>query len=102
MTNKTKEVSKFINKELMQEFFNYLSNEDEYVMEVAFHVATKEKTGTFGEMFHEGGIISTFVLFLVKEKPEILYDVINTQSVPIIDLLKLGLIKSDIEMFKTH
>ena len=98
--NKTRKQE--ITEELMRSFFEFLGKQESDFTEIAFEIATKKNTGTYFEMFKEANVITSFAMFLLLENTSILENILSEQSVPIQDLLKLGLIESDIEMFKIH
>lgn len=90
-----------INAKLMQRFFQFLGEREIDITKIAFSLATQESNGTYLELFSEADITCHFLMFMVQENEPLLQKIFAEQHTPIRDLLKLGLIKSDIELFKT-
>jgi hypothetical protein len=91
-----------INEKLMQNFFKFLGGVGEDTAKIAFYLATQEGDGTYFDMLLEANIASHFLIFMGTENKNLLNKIFVEQSTPIRELLKLGLIKSDIELFKTY
>lgn len=98
----THKVKQEIDEELMQNFFKFLGRQEPNVTTIAFNLATQENSGRYFDMLSEANIIYHFAIFLLEENNNLLKEILGEQSIPIRELLKLGLIKTDIELFKTH
>jgi hypothetical protein len=91
-----------IDGELMRNFFKYLGKQEADGTRTAFYLATQEGSGTYFDMLLEANITNHFLTFMGMEYEALLNKIFAEQSTPIRELLQLGLIKSDIELFKTH